>query len=65
MKQLEFKASDFEELSVNEAIAIDGGFAWVPFLIFVAAGLLIACPTAAQDDEVYPGGELEPAICEG
>jgi len=62
MKTFELKGLGLEEVTMNEAMSIDGGFAWVPFLIFVAVGLLVSCPTAAEE---YDGGELDPAVCNG
>jgi len=46
-----------EEMSMSEAMSIDGGFAWGVFLVCVAIGLLISCPTAANetnDEESTP-----------
>ena len=61
MKAFEVKSLGLEEVSMSEAMSIDGGFAWIPFLILVGAGLLLSCPTAAEE---YYGGELEAALCQ-
>ena len=69
MKKFEIAALGLEDLSFEEAVSTDGGFPVGLAIALVIAGLLISCPTAAKDegnsDEVYYGGELEPAVCNG
>ena len=61
MKTLEIKNLGLEEVSMNEAVTIDGGFPWLVFGAAVVIGMLISCPTAAEE---YYGGELEAALCQ-
>ena len=75
MKLLELNAWGLEEVSINEAIAINGGEAcipWGPILEYLArllAGGLVGWGvyemfSEEEVMEIY-GGELDPAVCVG
>ena len=59
IKQFEINAIGLEELSIKDAAELNGGFAWVVFGIAVVAGLLLACPTAAQNQETTEEDEVD------
>ena len=80
MKSLELNAWGLEEVSINEAIAINGGEAStipIPWPVLwkilmalgdiatgVAAGYYLHQAISEDAVEIY-GGELDPAICVG